>query len=88
MLRVRPGVLLVRASLAPTSELIRLDLPTFERPRKAISGTLGAGNCARSLAESMNRAMIRIEISFQCRGGAWQAAQKKIKKWQTDETLR
>jgi hypothetical protein len=61
MLRVRPGVLLVRASFAPTSALIRLDFPTLERPRKAISGTVGAGKCVKSLAESMNRARIRIE---------------------------
>jgi hypothetical protein len=36
-------VLLVRASFVPSSELITLDFPTFDRPRKAISGTLGAG---------------------------------------------
>src|SRR6266545_723082 len=35
---VRPGVCDVRASaLRPASALIRLDLPTFERPAKAIS---------------------------------------------------
>src|SRR5882762_10835094 len=61
MLRVRPGVLLVRASFAPTSELITLDLPTFDRPRNAISGTLEAGKCVKSLADSMNRARIRIQ---------------------------
>src|SRR5260370_36939258 len=61
MLRVRPGVLLVRASLAPTSELITLDFPTFDRPRNAISGTLGAGKCVKSLADSINRARIRIQ---------------------------
>src|SRR5258708_26202515 len=60
MLRVRPGVLLVRASFAPTSELITLDLPTLDRPRNAISGTLGAGKCVKSLADNINRAMIRI----------------------------
>src|ERR1700716_4035745 len=61
MLRVRPGVLLVRASFAPTNELITLDFPTFERPRNAISGTPGAGKCVKSLADSMNRARIRIQ---------------------------
>src|SRR5271156_25346 len=76
MLRVRPGVLLVRASFAPTSELIRLDLPTFERPRKAISGTLGAGKCVRSLADSMNRARIRIEIV----SSVWVASGKRRRK--------
>jgi hypothetical protein len=60
MLRVRPGVLLVRASFAPKSELIRLDLPTLDRPRKAISGTPGAGKCVKSLADNMNRASILI----------------------------
>ena len=39
--RVRPGVELVRASFVPTRELITLDLPTLDRPRKAISGKLG-----------------------------------------------
>src|ERR1700693_2544814 len=62
MLRVRPGVLLVRASFAPTRELITLDFPTFDRPRKAISGTPGEGKCVKSLAESMNRRRIRIPI--------------------------
>src|SRR5271169_2143378 len=50
MVWVRPGVLLVFAILSVTSELIRLDLPTFERPRNAISGALGAGNCFGSAA--------------------------------------
>src|ERR1035437_4419337 len=61
MLRVRPGVLLVRAIFLPTSALITLDLPTLDRPRKAISGTLGAGKCVKSLADSMNRARIRMQ---------------------------
>src|SRR5579862_6159046 len=55
MLRVRPGVELVRASLVPTRELITLDLPTFERPRNAISGTDGAGNWAASVAAARKR---------------------------------
>ena len=55
MLRVRPGVELVRASLVPTRELITLDLPTFERPRKAISGTDGTGNCETSVADARKR---------------------------------
>ena len=57
MLRVRPGVELVRASLVPTRVLITLDLPTFDRPRKATSGRLGAGKCAASVAATMNRAI-------------------------------
>ena len=55
MLRVRPGVELVRASLVPTSELITLDLPTLDRPRKAISGIDGAGKCAASVAAARKR---------------------------------
>ena len=52
--RVRPGVDETFASTDPSSALIMLDLPTFERPRKAISGTLGGGNCAGLVAESKN----------------------------------
>src|ERR1700675_4853730 len=66
MLRVRPGVELVRASLVSTSVLITLDLPTFDRPRKATSGRLGAGKCAASVADAMNRA---ITLILQCAMG-------------------
>src|SRR5712671_2858695 len=58
ILRVRPGVELVRASFVPTSALITLDLPTLERPRKATSGRLGAGKCDTSVAAARNRARI------------------------------
>src|SRR5947209_6575701 len=51
---VRPGVLLTRAMVVPTREFSRLDLPTLERPRKAISGAPGAGKCAASTAEVRN----------------------------------
>jgi hypothetical protein len=54
MARVRPGVCETLAAFSPTSIFSRLDLPTFERPKKAISGTSGAGKCAASRAESMN----------------------------------
>ena len=78
MLRVRPGVLLVRASFAPTSVLIRLDFPTF-------SGTPGGGKCIRSLAESMNRARIRIETV----SSVWAAHGKRTEKisWQSRGSL-
>src|SRR6185436_18066867 len=47
---VRPGVDEVRASpRTPKRELIRLDLPTLERPRKAISGV---ASCSQSLSFS------------------------------------
>ena len=55
MLRVRPGVELVRASFESTSVLITLDFPTFERPRNATSGRLGTGKWAASVAAAMNR---------------------------------
>jgi len=41
--------------LGATKELITLDLPTLERPRNAISGRVGAGNCAASVAAARNR---------------------------------
>lgn len=56
MLRVRPGVELVRATFDPISELITLDFPTFDRPRKATSGRVGAGNCAALLTAATNLA--------------------------------
>src|SRR3974390_3936506 len=58
--RVRPGVELVFASFAPTSALMTLDFPTFERPRNATSGMPGGGKWAGSLAESRNRERTRI----------------------------
>ena len=42
--------------MAPTRELITLDLPTFDRPRKAISGSEGTGKCAASVAAARNLA--------------------------------
>src|SRR3984957_7548938 len=71
MLRVRPGVELVRVSLVPTSVLITLDLPTLDRPRKATSGRLGAGKCATSVAAAMNRA---ITLMVQCAMGKMKVA--------------
>ena len=54
MARVRPGVELVRAIFVPKSELMTLDLPTFERPRNATSGSAGAGNCPTAVAAPTN----------------------------------
>ena len=51
------------AAFSPTSAFSRLDLPTFDRPRNAISGTPALGNCAASTAESKNCAVNRIPIS-------------------------
>src|SRR5271167_1052602 len=48
---VRPGVELVRANpRTPSKLLIKLDLPTFDLPRKATSGRLVKGNCSGSTA--------------------------------------
>src|SRR5437868_15240626 len=54
---VRPGVLLTRAMVVPTSEFNRLDFPTLERPRNATSGAPGAGKCAVSTDEVRNLVM-------------------------------
>src|SRR5581483_618264 len=54
MLRVRPGVELVRATLDPSRELITLDFPTLERPRNATSGATGTGNWRASVAAVTN----------------------------------
>src|SRR5882724_13260542 len=52
---VRPGVRDVRASaLRPVSALIRLDLPTLERPAKAISVPRMGGRDSNELAAQMN----------------------------------
>src|SRR5580698_8712299 len=61
MLRVRPGVELVLASFAPSRELITLDLPPFDRPRNATSGSTGGGKWSASIADIMNRASTRME---------------------------
>jgi hypothetical protein len=58
--RVRPGVELVLATLAPRSELITLDFPTLDRPRNATSGNVGAGKWLGSLADIKNREITRI----------------------------
>src|SRR5215469_722391 len=53
---VRPGVCEVRASaLRPVSALIRLDLPTFERPANAISAPIMAGSAATEPAAKLKR---------------------------------
>src|SRR5215217_5996281 len=52
---VRPGVLEVRASaLRPLSALIRLDLPTLERPANAISVPCMAGSRSSEPAAAVN----------------------------------
>src|SRR5215510_4071381 len=53
---VRPGVCEVRASaFLPVSALIRLDLPTLERPANAISMPRMGGSAAMVLAAAMKR---------------------------------
>src|ERR1044071_2835121 len=58
IVRVRPGVELTCASFWPSRELIRLDLPTFDRPRKANAGGPSGGKNLGSAAEVRNLAMI------------------------------
>jgi len=87
MARVRPGVELVRASFAPTSALITLDLPTFDRPRKAISGSPGEGKCPGSEADNRNCERTRtLQCEFSSRN--LQVAEGNQGKSFTTETRR
>src|ERR1700722_16222403 len=52
--RVRPGEAETLAAFSPSRPLIRLDLPTLERPRKANSGAAAVGNCSGDMADSRN----------------------------------
>src|SRR5262245_46311270 len=56
MLRVRPGEELTCASFCCSRELIRLDLPTLERPRNANSGGPAGGKNFGSVAAVRNLA--------------------------------
>src|ERR1700749_1509225 len=62
---VRPGVEETCACFEPTRAFSRLDLPTFERPRKATSGTVGGGKWSGEVAERRNFGIRRI--AFDCR---------------------
>src|ERR1700722_863346 len=58
MVCVRPGVLLVKASLCcPPRALIKLDFPTLLLPKNAISGRASEGNCSGLLALAKNSAI-------------------------------
>jgi hypothetical protein len=57
--RVFPGAALVRASRCRTSALIKLDLPTFERPTSAISGRPASGKSDAPAALVTKAASIR-----------------------------
>src|SRR6185503_6180722 len=60
---VRPGVEDVRARPRTASrELIKLDLPTFERPKKAISGFASRGQSASLKALLRNSAVTTFMI--------------------------
>ena len=64
MSSVFPGVALVLANfLLLVSILMRLDLPTFERPMKAYSGFVSLGHIDTMGAESVNSACL-ISIHF------------------------
>src|ERR1700677_2577841 len=52
--RVRPGEDETLAAFSPSNPLIRLDLPTLDRPRKANSGALAEGNCSGAIADNRN----------------------------------
>src|ERR1700742_2461696 len=54
MARVRPGEEETLAAFSPNKPLIRLDLPTLERPRNANSGAVAEGNCSGAIADSRN----------------------------------
>src|SRR6185437_1408648 len=56
MVCVRPGVELTCASFCPSRELIKLDFPTLDRPRKANSGGPSAGKNLGSAADVRNLA--------------------------------
>jgi hypothetical protein len=56
-------VLLVLAIFALTNELMRLDLPTLERPRKATSGNSAGGKCSGENAESRNLVKTFLYVS-------------------------
>src|SRR5687768_5315655 len=66
MLCVRPGVLEVRANpFLRSNELMSEDLPTFERPKKAISGLPSVTQCRFSNALLTNSAeMILIDNAY------------------------
>jgi hypothetical protein len=51
-------VLLTLAIFVPVSEFNRLDLPTLDLPRKAISGADSAGNCCGDAADVRNLTLI------------------------------
>jgi len=55
---VLPGAALVLAMVRRTSALIRLDLPTFERPTRAIAAKSSAGKSRAVAALAMNSAAI------------------------------
>jgi hypothetical protein len=66
--RVLPGVLLVRATCRRTSALIRLDLPTFDRPTSAISGAPLLGKSLARAALLTNSADMFNEPAGQSAG--------------------
>src|SRR6267142_3474273 len=71
MVWVRPGVLLVLARLRrPARALIALDLPTLERPAKAISGGPGGKRSAGRPAARRNCALEKACMGCR-RKGTW-----------------
>jgi len=69
--RVFPGAALVRATRWRTSALIRLDLPTFERPTIAISARLSRG-------KSVAPAALRTKLASILKGLEGRDARKRL----------
>jgi hypothetical protein len=65
MLCVRPGVFEVRArAFRSNNELISDDLPTFDRPKNAISGRPSLGHCRASKALFINWAELIFTVTL------------------------
>jgi hypothetical protein len=75
---VRPGVEDVRANpRTANTELIKLDLPTFDRPRNATSGCESFGQSSSVKALLMNSAFVTfMEELFSRKGAKAQRAEK------------
>src|ERR1700751_1364087 len=76
---VRPGVEETCACFDPTSAFSRLDLPTFERPRKATSGAVGGGKWSGDVAERRTFGIRRIALDCRRQGASLLLATKSEK---------
>src|SRR6201746_681760 len=78
---VRPGVCEVRASaLRPVSALIRLDLPTLERPAKATSmPAIGGSVSIEGEAQKKRQAPEKTSVPVQTAFGPFQSASHRCR---------